>query len=155
WGAEIVSSPAAGGSNEAVRVAKKVAAEHPDWVKLYQYGNAANALAHALSARSPESAADEARTALGVFRQLGAARAVDAACGVLRDLEDPRAGGPLTAREQEVLELVALGMSNARIAEALVITEKTAGHHVSNILSKLGVRNRTEAAAHARRPTAP
>ena len=46
WGAEIVSSPAAGGSNEAVRVAKKVAEEHPDWVMLYQYGNPANALAH-------------------------------------------------------------------------------------------------------------
>ncbi len=46
WGAEIISSPAAGGSNEAVRVAKQVAAEHPDWVMLYQYGNAANALAH-------------------------------------------------------------------------------------------------------------
>jgi cysteine synthase B len=46
WGAEIVSSPAAGGSNEAVRVAKKMAAEHPDWVMLYQYGNPANALAH-------------------------------------------------------------------------------------------------------------
>jgi len=46
WGAEIVSSPAAGGSNEAVRVAKRLAAEHPDWVMLYQYGNAANALAH-------------------------------------------------------------------------------------------------------------
>ncbi len=46
WGAEIYSSPAAGGSNEAVRVAKKMAAEHPDWVMLYQYGNAANALAH-------------------------------------------------------------------------------------------------------------
>jgi cysteine synthase B len=46
WGAEIVSSPAAGGSNEAVRVAKKIAEEHPDWVMLYQYGNPANALAH-------------------------------------------------------------------------------------------------------------
>ena len=46
WGAEIVSSPAAGGSNEAVRVAKQVAGEHPDWVMLYQYGNPANALAH-------------------------------------------------------------------------------------------------------------
>lgn len=46
WGAEIVSSPAAGGSNEAVRVAKRVAEEHPDWVMLYQYGNAANAHAH-------------------------------------------------------------------------------------------------------------
>ncbi|MEU5877628.1 cysteine synthase [Spirillospora sp. NPDC047279] len=46
WGAEIISSPAAGGSNEAVRVAKKLAGEHPDWVMLYQYGNEANALAH-------------------------------------------------------------------------------------------------------------
>jgi [CysO sulfur-carrier protein]-thiocarboxylate-dependent cysteine synthase len=46
WGAEIVSSPAAGGSNEAVRVAKALAEEHPDWVMLYQYGNPANALAH-------------------------------------------------------------------------------------------------------------
>ena len=46
WGAEIISSPAAGGSNEAVRVAKRVAEEHPDWVMLYQYGNPANALAH-------------------------------------------------------------------------------------------------------------
>lgn len=48
WGAEIVSSPAAGGSNEAVRVARRLAAEHPDWVMMYQYGNPANALAHYL-----------------------------------------------------------------------------------------------------------
>ncbi|SQD93768.1 MULTISPECIES: PLP-dependent cysteine synthase family protein [unclassified Parafrankia] len=46
WGAEIVSSPAAGGSNEAVAVAKRLAAENPDWVMLYQYGNPANAQAH-------------------------------------------------------------------------------------------------------------
>ncbi len=46
WGAEIVSSPAAGGSNEAVRVAKRLAQEHPDWVMLYQYGNPANPQAH-------------------------------------------------------------------------------------------------------------
>jgi cysteine synthase len=49
WGAEIVSSPAAGGSNEAVRVAKRLSEEHPDWVLLYQYGNPANAEAHYLS----------------------------------------------------------------------------------------------------------
>jgi cysteine synthase len=42
YGAEIFTSPAAGGSNEAVRVAKRLAAEHPDWVMLYQYGNEAN-----------------------------------------------------------------------------------------------------------------
>ena len=46
WGAEIVASPAAGGSNEAVRVAKQLAEDHPDWVMLYQYGNPANAQAH-------------------------------------------------------------------------------------------------------------
>ncbi|MCL8025602.1 PLP-dependent cysteine synthase family protein [Nocardioides bruguierae] len=57
WGAEIISSPAAGGSNEAVRVAKRVAEEHPDWVMLYQYGNPANALAHEEST-GPELLAD-------------------------------------------------------------------------------------------------
>ena len=57
WGAEIVSSPAAGGSNEAVRVAKAIAAEHPDWVMLYQYGNPANALAH-YEGTGPEILAD-------------------------------------------------------------------------------------------------
>ena len=46
YGAQIISSPAAGGSNEAVRVAKQLAAEHPDWVMLYQYGNEANVRAH-------------------------------------------------------------------------------------------------------------
>ncbi|GII30954.1 PLP-dependent cysteine synthase family protein [Planotetraspora mira] len=46
YGAEIISSPAAGGSNEAVRVAKGLAAEHPDWVMLYQYGNPANWRSH-------------------------------------------------------------------------------------------------------------
>ena len=57
WGAEIVGSPAAGGSNEAVRVAKGMAAEHPDWVMLYQYGNPANALAHQ-EGTGPEILAD-------------------------------------------------------------------------------------------------
>jgi cysteine synthase len=49
WGVEIVYSPAAGGSNEAIRVAKRLAAEHPDWVMLYQYGNPANTQAHFLT----------------------------------------------------------------------------------------------------------
>jgi cysteine synthase len=57
WGAEIISSPAAGGSNEAVRVAKKISAEHPDWVMLYQYGNPANADAH-YEGTGPEILAD-------------------------------------------------------------------------------------------------
>jgi [CysO sulfur-carrier protein]-thiocarboxylate-dependent cysteine synthase len=57
YGAEIISSPAAGGSNEAVRVAKQLAAGHPDWVMLYQYGNEANALAH-YETTGPEILAD-------------------------------------------------------------------------------------------------
>ena len=46
YGAQIISSPAAGGSNQAVAMAKELAAEHDDWVMLYQYGNPANAQAH-------------------------------------------------------------------------------------------------------------
>jgi [CysO sulfur-carrier protein]-thiocarboxylate-dependent cysteine synthase len=57
FGAAIVSSPAAGGSNEAVRVAKRLAGEHPDWVMLYQYGNEANARAH-YETTGPELLAD-------------------------------------------------------------------------------------------------
>jgi [CysO sulfur-carrier protein]-thiocarboxylate-dependent cysteine synthase len=57
YGATIVFSPAAGGSNEAVRVAKGMAAEHPDWVMLYQYGNEANARAH-YETTGPELLAD-------------------------------------------------------------------------------------------------
>ena len=57
FGAEVISSPAAGGSNEAVRVAKGLAAEHPDWVMLYQYGNEANECAH-YETTGPELLAD-------------------------------------------------------------------------------------------------
>jgi DNA-binding CsgD family transcriptional regulator len=57
----------------------------------------------------------------------------------------------LTAREQEVLALVAIGRTNAQIAETLFISPKTATVHVSNILTKLGVRNRVEAATVAHR----
>jgi [CysO sulfur-carrier protein]-thiocarboxylate-dependent cysteine synthase len=57
WGAEIVSTPAAGGSNEAVRIAKQIGTEHPDWVMLYQYGNPANADAHR-EGTGPELLAD-------------------------------------------------------------------------------------------------
>jgi DNA-binding NarL/FixJ family response regulator len=62
-------------------------------------------------------------------------------------------GGPVTeldvlsSREREVLRLVAAGQTNPQIAAALYISRKTAEHHVSNILTKLGVATRTEAAA--------
>jgi cysteine synthase B len=57
YGAEVVLSPASGGSNEAVRVARRIADEHPDWVLLYQYGNAANVEAH-YTTTGPEILAD-------------------------------------------------------------------------------------------------
>jgi DNA-binding CsgD family transcriptional regulator len=58
----------------------------------------------------------------------------------------------LTPREREVLTLVAEGRTNRQIAEALFISDKTASVHVSNILAKLGVANRAEAAATVHRP---
>jgi cysteine synthase B len=57
WGAKVLYSPAAGGSNEAVRVAKGLSAENPSWVMLYQYGNPANADAH-YRTTGPEILAD-------------------------------------------------------------------------------------------------
>lgn len=111
-------------------------------------------MAHASRPGSGSAHPDEARTALAVFEKLGAVRFARAARAFLSPTGAARARplGPLTPREQEVLELVAQGMSNAAIAESLVISEKTAGHHVSHILTKLGVHNRTEAAGRLRRP---
>ncbi|HEY7061770.1 MAG TPA: response regulator transcription factor [Chloroflexota bacterium] len=56
---------------------------------------------------------------------------------------------PLSEREREVLALIARGCTNREIAERLVISEKTAGHHVSHILDKLGLSRRSEAAVYA------
>jgi NarL family two-component system response regulator LiaR len=56
---------------------------------------------------------------------------------------------PLTERENEVIRLVAQGMSNREIAESLVISEKTAKAHISNILGKLGLDDRTQMAVYA------
>lgn len=55
----------------------------------------------------------------------------------------------LSEREREVIRLIAGGLTNAEIAERLVIAEKTARNHVSNILDKLGLSRRSEAAAYA------
>jgi DNA-binding NarL/FixJ family response regulator len=67
---------------------------------------------------------------------------------VLHQSMEPPLGG-LTPREREVVVLIAQGQSNRAIAEALVISEKTAERHVANILSKLGFHSRTQIATWA------
>ncbi|HWD46983.1 MAG TPA: LuxR C-terminal-related transcriptional regulator [Actinomycetota bacterium] len=113
-------------------------------------------LARALSDGSPELAVAEARSALATFERLGAAGDADASDALLRSLgaagrTGPKRVGELTRREQEVLRLVGLGLSNPEIAQRLFISRKTAAHHVSNVLAKLGVRNRAGAIAYATR----
>ena len=143
----------AAGDGDAAESAQRALTGFGALAMPFDVGEARLELARAIADQSPEIAADEARAALAAFRELGASRAVDTAAALVRDLGGgtggrARVSGELTARELEVLDLIALGMSNAQIAHTLVISEKTAGHHVSRILMKLGVRNRTEAALH-------
>jgi DNA-binding NarL/FixJ family response regulator len=113
-------------------------------------------LAAALSQDRPALAIAEARAALAAFEQLGAGTDADAAAALLRRLGERAArrapaggGGSLTGREREVLALVGQGLSNPEIAARLFISRKTAEHHVTNVLAKLGLPNRTAAAAAA------
>jgi NarL family two-component system response regulator LiaR len=73
------------------------------------------------------------------------------AARLIREVDPPEHPQPLTPRETEVLGQLALGKSNREIAAALVIADKTVRTHVSNILSKLGVVSRTQAALYALR----
>ncbi len=63
----------------------------------------------------------------------------------------PEAESPLTPREQQVLELVAKGLTNKEIAENLVVAENTVKNHLRNILAKLHLENRVQAATYALR----
>jgi two-component system, NarL family, response regulator LiaR len=74
----------------------------------------------------------------------------EAAARLLREVRTPdRSAEPLTERETDVLRLLAQGMSNQEIANALIIGEQTVKSHVSHILAKLGVPSRTQAALYA------
>ena len=113
-------------------------------------------LGEQLARRTPDLAAPWLRSALASFEDLGAGGDADRAAAVLRTLgvrasrRGPKGLGMLTKREREVLELLEQGLSNPAIAERLSISRRTVEHHVQSVLSKLGVRNRTEAALVAR-----
>ena len=112
------------------------------------------ARARALLEREQSVAITESRAALAGFERLGAVVDADQAAAFLRELgvkgrTGPKELGKLSKREIEVLRLILQGLSNAEIADRLFISVKTAGHHVSSILTKLGMRSRTEAAAYA------
>lgn len=113
-------------------------------------------LAALVAPAEPELAVAEARAGLEIFERLGAAREADRVAGMLRSLgaggrSASKRLGDLTAREEEVLSLLEHGLSNKEIAARMYIAPKTASHHVSQILAKLGVRTRAEAAAFAAR----
>jgi DNA-binding CsgD family transcriptional regulator len=111
-------------------------------------------LAHAVGGVDPDVAVAEAHAAHATFERLSAVREADAAAALLRRLggrarTGPKGYGSLSKREREVLELLADGLTNSEIADRLYISVKTAGNHVSNILAKLGLRSRAEAAVYA------
>jgi NarL family two-component system response regulator LiaR len=110
----------------------------------------AGALSYVLKEIGPEELADAVRKAAAgdaVLHPRVAAR-------VVRELHGARAAEPnvfheLSDREMEVLKLIAAGLSNAEIAGRLYVSEKTVKSHVSNILGKLHLADRTQAAVYA------
>ncbi|WP_405017614.1 cysteine synthase [Kitasatospora sp. NBC_00070] len=101
WGAEIIPSPAAGGSNTAVRIAKEIAAEHPDWVMLYQYGNPDNAGAH-YAGTGPEILADLP----GITHFVAGLGTTGTLMGVGRYLREKSPGVQIVAAEPRYDDLV-------------------------------------------------
>jgi DNA-binding CsgD family transcriptional regulator len=117
-------------------------------------------LAREVAGADPSVALDHATKAYAAFEEHGATHLADQAAALVRDLGGPARTGPkdvglLTRREAEVLRLLGEGLSNAEVGARLFISTKTAGHHVSNILAKLQLRSRQEAAAYAVRTLRP
>lgn len=110
----------------------------------------AGALSYLLKDAEPEELADAVRKAAdreAVLHPRVAARVVQELHGARSDT--PNAFTELSDRELQVLRLIADGMNNADIAETLIISEKTVKSHVSNILGKLHLADRTQAAVFA------
>lgn len=107
-------------------------------------------LGEVLAERAPAKASAVARQAATTARRLGMAPALARADQVLRRAERAqRDAVPLTARERDVLARLARGASNRDIADELVLSERTVETHVRNVLAKIGVANRAQAAVWA------
>jgi len=116
-------------------------------------------LAELVAGDDPSVAMHEARVAFETSDAAGATALADRAAAIVRDLGGPARTGPkaiglLTKREREVLTLLGEGITNAEVAARLYISTKTAEHHVGNVLAKLHLRGRAEAAAFAQRHAA-
>jgi DNA-binding CsgD family transcriptional regulator/tetratricopeptide (TPR) repeat protein len=147
----------------AAEVAQPYAAELADeWAQAAELWTAIGCPYEAAIALAGAGEDDALRRALDELQRLGATPAAAIVARRLRERgvrglpRGPRAAtrenpAGLTAREVEVLELVAQGLRNAEIAKRLFLSEKTVGHHVSAILRKLDVRTRGEASAEAGR----
>jgi DNA-binding CsgD family transcriptional regulator len=120
---------------------------------LYEIARSRRYLAEALAARGQRAAAAEqallARQTAVTLEARPLREAIDALARRARlDLGGgPAASSVLTPREQEVMRLVAQGLTNRQVGRRLFISEKTASVHVSNVLAKLGAGSRTEAVA--------
>jgi NarL family two-component system response regulator LiaR len=117
--------------------------------KLIQSAMRAGAIGYLVKGVSGEEMAEAIRAA-HAGRPALATEAVDALVQPARSKDGPSLGHDLTPREGEVLVFLVEGLSNAQIAAQLHVTVSAVKYHVSNILSKLGANNRTEAAALAR-----
>ena len=95
--------------------------------------------------------ADELRRAVKAAASGQVQLSPQAASRLMREVRAPESPEALTDRETDVLRLLAEGQANKEIARSLHIGEKTVKTHVSNILTKLGVQSRTQAALHAMR----
>lgn len=123
-----------------------------------EHASARLELARVIAPDRPSAAMTEAEAAYRTFDEIGARSRADEAAALLRTLGAPSKTGPklrgeLTRREEEVLGLLARGLTNPGIAERLFISTKTVEHHVGRILAKLGLRSRVEAATYVTRGT--
>jgi DNA-binding NarL/FixJ family response regulator len=113
----------------------------------------AGASGYLLKDRPAQELADAVRTAHAGVVQFDPAAAARLTSALDRPATSPPlepAGHPLTAREVDVLRLVATGSTNREIAERLYLSEGTVKNHISRILNRLGLRDRTQAAVYAR-----